>query len=44
MHVTRIFTGADGESHFEDLDIPLRDLGPVGAMSELIEATGLLHS
>ena len=42
MHVTRIFTGGDGESHFEDLDIPLRDLGAVGAMSELIEATGLV--
>ena len=22
MHVTRIFTGDDGESHFEDLEIP----------------------
>ena len=42
MHVTRIFTGSDGESHFEDIDIPLRDLGPIGAMSELIEATGLV--
>lgn len=42
MHVIRLFTGTDGESHFEDLDIPLRDLGPVGAMSELIEATGVV--
>jgi len=42
MQVTRIFTGADGESHFEDLDIPLKDLGPIGAMSELIEATGVV--
>jgi hypothetical protein len=42
MQVTRIFAGADGESHFEDIDIPLRDLGVVGAMSELIEATGLV--
>jgi hypothetical protein len=42
MHVTRIFTGPDGESHFEDLEIPLRDLGPIGAMSERIEATGLV--
>ena len=42
MQVTRIFTGSDGESHFEDMDIPLRDLGPVGAMSRLIEATGVV--
>jgi len=42
MHVTRLFTGTDGESQFEDLDIPLQDLGPVGAMSKLIEATGVV--
>ncbi len=42
MYVTRIFTGDDGESHFEDIDIPLQDLGPIGAMSKLIEATGLV--
>ncbi len=42
MHVTRIFTGTDGESHFEDLDIPLKDLGSIGAMSKLIEATGVV--
>ena len=42
MHVTRIFTGSDGESHFEDIDIPLRHLGHIGATSELIEATGLV--
>ena len=28
MQVTRIFTGEDGRSHFEDLEIPSTDLGP----------------
>ncbi len=28
MQVTRIFTGEDGESHFEELEIPSTDLGP----------------
>jgi hypothetical protein len=42
MRVTRIFTGSDGESHFEDIDVPLRDLGAVGAMSKLIPATGVV--
>ncbi len=42
MQLTRIFAGSDGESHFEEIDIPLQDLGPVGAMSELIEATGVV--
>ena len=25
MHVTRIFSGDDGESHFEDVEIPLTE-------------------
>jgi hypothetical protein len=42
MHVTRIYTGDDGESHFEDIEIPLRDVGAIGSISELIPATGLV--
>ena len=40
--MTRIFTGPDDESHFEDVEIPLRDLGAIGSMSELIPATGVV--
>ncbi len=42
MKATRIYTGDDGESHFEDIDIPLRDHGMVGMMSELQEAKGVI--
>jgi hypothetical protein len=42
MQATRVYTGSDGESHFEDMEIPLEDLGPFGAMSKLIEATGVV--
>ena len=42
MHVTRLYTGADGESHFEDVEVALEDLGDIGALSELIPATGLV--
>jgi hypothetical protein len=42
MRVTRVFTGDDGESHFEDVELDLRDLGRVGRLSELVEATGIL--
>jgi len=38
MKVTRIYTGDDGESHFEDVDIELRDGGMVGAISEPLAA------
>lgn len=42
MKVTRIYTGDDGESHFEDLEIPLRDLGAIGSISQLQPATGIV--
>lgn len=42
MKVTRLYTGPDGESHFEDIDIPLRDMGGVDRRSELMAATGIL--
>ena len=35
MKVVRIYTGPDNKSHFEDLEIPLRDGGKVGFVSEL---------
>jgi len=42
MKVVRIYTGPDNKSHFEDLEIPLRDGGKVGFVSELSKATGLV--
>lgn len=42
MKVTRVYSGDDGESHFEDVEIPLKDLGAIGSMSELMQATGIV--
>ena len=42
MQVTRIYTDADGESHFEDINIPLTDAGDIGALSEMVKATGII--
>ena len=42
MHITRLYTGADGESHFADVEIPVNHLGAAGASSERIPATGLI--
>lgn len=41
MKVTRIFTGDDGQSHFEDLDYKLSPSG-VGLLSELIPTKGMI--
>jgi quercetin dioxygenase-like cupin family protein len=40
MHVLRIYTGDDHESHFEDLDIPLNE-GPYGSISSTVRVKGV---
>ena len=42
MKVVRIYTGPDNKSHFEDIQIPLKDSGKIGFMSELTKATGVV--
>jgi hypothetical protein len=42
MKIVRLYTGADNKSHFEDLQIPLKDRGKVGFVSELTKATGVV--
>ncbi|MGE0826785.1 MAG: hypothetical protein AB7G75_20320 [Candidatus Binatia bacterium] len=42
MKVVRVYTGADNKSHFEDIEIPLKDGGKAGFMSELMKATGVV--
>lgn len=32
-NVTRIYTDTNGDSHFEDIGIPLQDGGPIGFLS-----------
>ena len=41
MKLTRIFTGKDNRSHFEDLDIPLAQ-AEYGKMSEMVPAIGVI--
>ena len=42
MNVVRLYTGADGQSHFEDVRVPLADKGKIGFLSEKVNATGLV--
>jgi hypothetical protein len=42
MKIARLYTGPDGESHFEDLDIALEDTDGLDIRSELMKATGIL--
>jgi len=42
MQIVRIYTGADGESHFEDLDVDFVDEGAYGRISRMVPAKGVL--
>ena len=42
MKITRIYTGEDGESHFEDSDISLSNSENSDFRSDLIKATGII--
>ena len=41
MKAARIYTGADGRSHFEDLDIPLKP-SSYGTLSDLVPSSGVI--
>lgn len=42
MKVVRIYTGDDGRSHFADVDVPLRDRGGHGRISDLWRGAGVM--
>jgi len=42
VKITRLYTGQDNESYFEDVDIQLTDRGPVGRLSQPLAATGII--
>lgn len=41
MKITRIYTGEDNQSHFEEMDIPLRPVD-FGCMSDRLPATSVV--
>jgi hypothetical protein len=42
MKILRIYTGSDGESHFEDIEIPLEESGKAGKLSSFQNTTGIV--
>ena len=42
MKITRVYSGDDGESHFDELEIELVDRGAIGRISKLMSATGIV--
>jgi quercetin dioxygenase-like cupin family protein len=42
MAIVRLFTGSDGKSHFEDIEVRLHEQGDQSATAELIPGSGIL--
>ena len=42
MKITRIYTGKDEQSHFEEIEIPLFDQGDIGRLSKIFSARGVI--
>lgn len=42
MRITRLYTGDDGTSHFEDVDVDLDDHGELGRISGLWPGRGVI--
>ena len=42
MKITRLYTGDDNESHFEDIDIALENKGPIGLLSRPLRAGSII--
>ncbi|MDB5119411.1 MAG: hypothetical protein JWN56_629 [Sphingobacteriales bacterium] len=40
--ITRVYSDSNGDSHFEDVEIPLNEAGSIGRLSEVLPATGVV--
>ena len=40
--ITRIYSDTNGDSHFEDIQIPMEDAGDIGFLSATKEASGII--
>jgi len=42
MKITRLYSDDNGETHFEDIDIPLQDNGDIGRLSDILPVKGMI--
>lgn len=42
MKITRLYCDKSGETHFEDIEVELRDAGEIGRLSKREAATGVI--
>ena len=42
FRITRIYTDNNGDSHFGDISIPLKEEGQIGSLSDMMPARGVI--
>lgn len=42
FRITRVYSDSNGESHFEDIEIELKEAGSIGRLSDILPATGVV--
>ena len=42
FQVTKVYSDSNGDSHFEDIEIPLKEAGSIGSLSEVLPANGIV--
>ena len=42
MKIYKIYSDSEGESHFGEIELPLKDSGAIGFLSETLPATGII--
>jgi hypothetical protein len=42
FQITRVYSDINGDTHFEDIEIPLTQAGNVGQLSDVLPATGII--
>lgn len=42
FQITRVYSDTNGDSHFEDIKIPLSESGKIGSLSDVLPAVGVI--
>src|SRR4051794_30338795 len=42
FQITRVYSDSNGDTHFENIEIPLSEAGNVGKLSDVLPATGVI--
>ena len=42
FQITRVYSDSNGDTHFEDIDTPLKEAGNIGRLSDVISTNGTI--